>query len=324
MITLPSEIATSGGMLLLGIVQALILLALAPLFSGISRFIRARIQSRRGAGILQDYRDIAKLMKRQNILPDNAGIVSKVMPYVLISTVMVIAMALPLFTLASPFGAGGDLITAIYLFALFRFFFSIAGLDSNSSFSSIGASREVTLGVLVEPILMLSLLVIALIAGSTHFGVISTALSGSVVGFGSPLPMATFVAVLACGFAVFIEMGKIPFDLAEAEQELQEGPLTEYSGPSLALIKIGIGLKSVVVASLFVSLLLPFGAAQELTISAVVFGAIWFFIKLLVVFVLACVFENTLSRTRFMLTGRLTIVGFGISVFAFMFYLIGL
>jgi formate hydrogenlyase subunit 4 len=139
MITLPSEIATSAGMFVFAIVQALILLALAPLFSGISRMIRARIQSRRGPGVLQDYRDIAKLMKRQNIWPDNAGWVSKVMPYVLISTVMVVAMSLPLFTRVAPFGAGSDLITVIYLFALFRFFFSIAGLDSNSTFSSLGA-----------------------------------------------------------------------------------------------------------------------------------------------------------------------------------------
>ena len=77
MITLPSEIATSAGMFVFAIVQALILLVLAPLFSGISRMIRARIQSRRGPGVLQDYRDIAKLMKRQNIWPDNAGWVSK-------------------------------------------------------------------------------------------------------------------------------------------------------------------------------------------------------------------------------------------------------
>ena len=134
MISLPSEISTSAGMFLLAIVQALILLALAPLFSGISRMIRARIQSRRGPGLLQDYRDIAKLMTRQNIWPDNAGWVSRVMPYVLISTVMVVAMSLPMFTHHSPFGAGSDLITVIYLFALFRFFFSIAGLDSNSTF----------------------------------------------------------------------------------------------------------------------------------------------------------------------------------------------
>ncbi|MDH2998556.1 hydrogenase 3 membrane subunit [Pasteurellaceae bacterium LFhippo2] len=320
MINLPSEIATSAGMFLLGIIQALILLALAPLFSGISRMIRARVQSRRGPGVLQDYRDIAKLMKRQNILPDNASFVSKVMPYVLISTVLVVAMSLPMFTLASPFGAGGDLITAIYLFALFRFFFSIAGLDSNSSFSGLGASREVTLGVLVEPVLMLSLLVIALAAGSTNFGMISSALATQSWNY----PVATLVAMVAAMFAIFVEMGKIPFDLAEAEQELQEGPLTEYSGPAFALIKVGLSLKSMVVASVFVSVLLPFGAAAELTFGSILWGIITFFIKLFIVFVAACVFENTLSRVRFMLAGRLTSVGFGVSVLAFVFYLIGL
>ena len=314
MITLPSEIATSAGMFVFAIVQALILLALAPLFSGISRMIRARIQSRRGPGLLQDYRDIAKLMKRQNIWPDNAGWVSKAMPYVLISTVMVVAMSLPLFTRVAPFGAGSDLITVIYLFALFRFFFSIAGLDSNSTFSSLGASREVTLGVLVEPIL------IALIAGSTNFAVIGNALSENTWQY----PIATVIAIAAAFFAVFIEMGKIPFDLAEAEQELQEGPLTEYSGPALALLKIGLSLKSMVVASIFVSVLLPFGIPTEMSLSAVILGGVLFFVKLLVVFVLACVFENTLSRTRFMLTGRLTVVGFGISVLAFVFYFTGL
>lgn len=320
MIHLPSEVAASGGMFFLGMVQALILLLSAPLFSGISRFIRARIQSRRGAGIFQDYRDIAKLMKRQNILPDNAGMVSKIMPYVLIGSVLVMAMGLPLFTLSSPFGAGGDLITAIYLLALFRFFFSIAGLDSNSTFSGLGAGREVTLGVLAEPILMLSLLVIALIAGSTNFGVISTVLGGRTWGY----PVATCVALIAAAFAVFIEMGKIPFDLAEAEQELQEGPLTEYSGPALALIKIGLSLKSMVVAAIVAAVLLPFGSAREYSLSAVVFGAVFFFVKLLIIYIFACVFENTVARTRFMLTGRLTTVGFGISVLAFVFYLIGM
>ncbi|PJG83077.1 respiratory chain complex I subunit 1 family protein [Caviibacterium pharyngocola] len=320
MMTLPSEVATSAGMFCLAVLQAVLLLLLAPLFSGISRMIRARIQSRRGPGILQDYRDIAKLMKRQNVLPDNAGFVSNVMPYVLIASVAVIAMSLPLFTLASPFGAGGDLITAIYLFALFRFFFSIAGLDSNSTFSGLGASREVTLGVLVEPMLMLALLVVALIVGSTNFGVIGATLATQPWSY----PVATIMALIASAFAVFIEMGKIPFDLAEAEQELQEGPLTEYSGPALALIKIGLSLKSMVVAAIFVSVLFPFGAAAELSLSAVIFGVVFFFVKLLIAYVIACVIENSVARTRFMLAGRFTAVGFGISVLAFVFYLTGL
>lgn len=320
MITLPSEVATSSSMWLLGLLQAVLLLLLAPLFSGISRMIRARIQSRRGPGVLQDYRDISKLLKRQNVLPENASWVSKVMPFVLISSVMVVAMSLPLFTRIAPLGAASDLITVVYLLALYRFFFSIAGLDSNSTFSGLGASREVTLGVLVEPILMLAFLVIALIAGSTNFAVMGSRLSEMYELY----PIATIVAVVAAGFAVFIEMGKIPFDLAEAEQELQEGPLTEYSGPALALLKMGLSLKSIVVAAIFVSVLIPFGAADSLSTTTVLAGLAIFFVKLVIAFVLACVFENTLARTRFMLTGKLTVVGFGISVLAFVFYIAGL
>lgn len=320
MITLPSEVATSSSMWLLGLLQAVLLLLLAPLFSGISRMIRARIQSRRGPGVLQDYRDISKLLKRQNVLPENASWVSKVMPFVLISSVMVVAMSLPLFTRIAPLGAASDLITVVYLLALYRFFFSIAGLDSNSTFSGLGASREVTLGVLVEPILMLAFLVIALIAGSTNFAVMGSRLSEMYELY----PIATIVAVVAAGFAVFIEMGKIPFDLAEAEQELQEGPLTEYSGPALALLKMGLSLKSMVVAAIFVSVLIPFGAADALSTTTVLAGLAIFFVKLVIAFVLACVFENTLARTRFMLTGKLTVVGFGISVLAFVFYIAGL
>jgi len=152
---------------------------------------------------------------------------------------------------------------------------------------------------------MLAFLVIALIAGSTNFAVIGNALSENTWQY----PIATVIAITAAFFAVFIEMGKIPFDLAEAEQELQEGPLTEYSGPALALLKVGLSLKSMVVASIFVSVLLPFGIPTEMSLSAVILGGVLFFVKLFVVFVLACVFENTLSRTRFMLTGRLTVVG---------------
>ncbi|EKP8409253.1 respiratory chain complex I subunit 1 family protein [Escherichia coli] len=246
-----------GYLVIFALAQAVILLMLTPLFTGISRQIRARMHSRRGPGIWQDYRDIHKLFKRQEVAPTSSGLMFRLMPWVLISSMLVLAMALPLFITVSPFAGGGDLITLIYLLALFRFFFALSGLDTGSPFAGVGASRELTLGILVEPMLILSLLVLALIAGSTHIEMISNTLA---MGWNSPL--TTVLALLACGFACFIEMGKIPFDVAEAEQELQEGPLTEYSGAGLALAKWGLGLKQVVMASLFVALFLPFGRAR--------------------------------------------------------------
>lgn len=316
---MPMQETPSLMMGLFALTQALIMLAITPLFTGISRQIRARMHSRRGPGIWQDYRDIGKLFKRQEVAPAQSGAVFRVMPYVLLSSMLLVAMTLPIFTRTSPFAAAGDLITLLYLFALFRFFFSLSGLDTGSPFAGIGASRELTLGVLVEPTLILALLVVALIAGSTNIGTISATLTE---GWSSPT--ATLLALLACGFAAFIEMGKIPFDVAEAEQELQEGPLTEYSGSGLALVKWGIGLKQVVVAQLFLAVFIPFGAAAELTLPALSLAALIMLAKLLGVFVIASIFENTLARGRFLLTHHVTWLGFGVAALAFVFYLTGL
>lgn len=304
---------------LFALCQAAFLLALTPLFTGISRQIRARMHSRQGPGVLQDYRDLQKLLKRQEVAPASSGMMFRVMPWVLLSSMLVVAMTLPLFVRTSPFAGAGDLINLIYLFALFRFFFALSGLDTGSPFSGIGASRELTLGILVEPMLILSLLVLALLAGSTNIGAISTTLAAGWVS-----PVATLLAMLACGFACFIEMGKIPFDVAEAEQELQEGPLTEYSGAGLALVKWGIGLKQVVMASLFLALFFPFGNAGSLTVGAMLLSLVITLVKLLVVFVIASVVENSLARGRFLLTHHLTWLGFSLAALSYVLWLTGL
>lgn len=309
-----------GYLVIFALAQAVILLLLTPLFTGISRQIRARMHSRRGPGIWQDYREIHKLFKRQEVAPISSGLMFRLMPWVLISSmlvlVLVLAMALPLFITVSPFAGGGDLITLIYLLALFRFFFALSGLDTGSPFAGVGASRELTLGILVEPMLILSLLVLALIAGSTHIEMISNTLA---TGWNSPL--TTVLALLACGFACFIEMGKIPFDVAEAEQELQEGPLTEYSGAGLALAKWGLGLKQVVMAALFVALFLPFGRAQELSLACLLTSLVVTLLKVLLIFVLASIAENTLARGRFLLIHHVTWLGFSLAALAWVFWL---
>ena len=304
---------------LFAVVQAIFLLLLTPLFTGISRQIRAKMHSRQGPGIMQDYRDITKLLKRQSVAPRDSGFIFRVMPYVLLGSMLLLAMALLVVTTTSLFSGAGDLIIILYIFALFRFFFSLSGLDTGSPFAGIGASRELTLGVLVEPILFLGLLVVALIAGSTNIGSISAVMSQGWVS-----PTATFLAMLACGFATFIEMGKIPFDVAEAEQELQEGPLTEYSGSGLALVKWGIGLKQVVVAVLFLSIFFPFGSASVLTAGSLLLALGLMLVKLLVIFVLASLVENSLARGRFLLTHHVTWLGFGVAALGFVFYLTGL
>ncbi len=306
--------------IILAIAQTVILFLLAPLFSGLSRVMRAKMHSRKGPGILQDYRDLIKLMKRQDVAPSASGRMFRIMPYELLGSILLIAMVIPAVSLVSPLGIVGDLIAIAYVLAFSRFIFASSALETESSWAGIGASRESTLGMLVEPIIILSLLVAALVSGSTNIGAIGSAIATHQV----TAPIAMLLAFIAFGFAVYVEMGKLPFDMAEAEQELQEGPLTEYSGQALAILKWGLFTKKIVLAALFVSVFIPFGNAFELSVFGLALGFVLFLIKILVVYLLAALVENSMARGRFLLTSRVTRLGLGIALLSFIFYLIGL
>ncbi|KNC11877.1 hydrogenase 3 membrane subunit [Klebsiella sp. RIT-PI-d] len=297
----------------LALIQALALFAFAPLLSGITRVARARMHNRRGPGVLQEYRDIIKLMGRQSVSPAAAGWVFRATPFVMAGVMLAIAATLPVVTVASPLPELGDLITLIYLFAVARFFFAISGLDTGSPFTAIGASREAMLGVLVEPMLLLGLWVAAQVAGSTHISSITDTLYHWPVARSIPL----ILALCACAFATFIEMGKLPFDLAEAEQELQEGPLSEYSGSGFGVIKWAISLKQLVVLQMFVGVFIPWGQMTSFSIGGLLLALIVAVVKVVIGVLIIALFENSMARLRLDITGRITWAGFGIAFLAF-------
>ncbi|ALB70890.1 respiratory chain complex I subunit 1 family protein [Cronobacter muytjensii] len=299
--------------ILFALIQALALFACAPLLSGVTRVARARMHNRRGPGVLQEYRDLFKLLGRQSVAPAAAGWVFRFTPFAMLAVMLTIAAALPVVTVSSPLPEAGDLITLVYLFAIARFFFAIAGLDTGSPFTAIGASREAMLGVLVEPILLLGLWVAATVAGSTHISHIAATVYHWPVAHSLPL----LLALAACAFATFIEMGKLPFDLAEAEQELQEGPLSEYSGAGFALLKWGISLKQLVVLQMFVGVFLPWGQMTSVTVSGGLLALALAVIKLLVGVLVMALFENSMARLRFNAVSRVTWTGFGLAFLAF-------
>ncbi|MGY5955703.1 Respiratory chain complex I subunit 1 family protein [Kosakonia sp. BK9b] len=298
---------------LFAVLQALVLFAFAPLLSGISRVARARLHNRRGPGVLQEYRDLFKLLGRQSIAPAASGWVFRLTPFVMTGVMLTVATALPVVSLASPLPELGDLITLIYLFAVARFFFAISGLDTGSPFTGLGASREAMLGVLVEPILLLGLWVAALVAGSTHI----SAITDTVYHWPLHRSIPLLLALCACAFATFIEMGKLPFDLAEAEQELQEGPLSEYSGSGFAVMKWGISLKQLVVLQMFVGVFLPWGQMRDFSIAALGLAVVVALAKLILGVLVIALFENSMARLRFLATSRVTWAGFGVAFLAF-------
>lgn len=312
----------SATMFFTGLLQALVILAVAPFFSGFSRVMRAKMHNRRGPSIFQNYRDILKLMKRQEVVSEQAGWVFRATPYITMISMLLIAAIIPIFTSRSPFEWVGDLILVVYLYALSRFFFSISGLDTGSTFGGMGGRRELLIAVLIEPVMLLVLFVMALLAGSTNLGVISTKVATGQI----PLYTSVWLGMLAFAFASFVEMGKLPFDLAEAEQELQEGPLTEFSGASLALMKWGIYMKQVVLVALFLSVFLPFGSMTVITSGAQVLLSILlavavFFLKVIVFYFIVAVLENAMARVRFLKASTVTWTALGAAILSFVFYL---
>lgn len=306
--------------IIVAILQAVLLVAAAPLASGVARKIRAKMHSRTGTSVFQDYYDLAKLWRRCEVREGGSGLVSRMAPPVFLGSFILIAAGLPLAMQACPIPLLGDIITVLYLMALPRFMFSLAAIDSAGSYTAIGGIRELLVGVLVEPSLMLVLFVMAVAAGSTNLGIVAQA-----VGTLTAYPfVAVVVAGVACAMACYIEMGKLPFDLAEAEQEIQEGPLAAYSGPSLAMLKLGVSVKQLVVASLFVAVFLPFGAAQAPDAGAVLLGFLLYAVKVAAVLLVAAVIENSVMRVRYKYLGRYTWFVVGIASLSLVFLVIGI
>jgi len=136
-----------------------------------------------------------------------------------------------------------------------------------------------------------------------------------------PYSLAFWLSMAAFAFATFVEMGKLPFDLAEAEQELQEGPLSEYSGRSLALVKWSLYLKQVVLVALFLALFLPIGSMTELSIVGAVVAIVAFLVKAAIFYFVVALLENAMARMRFMKAPAATWLALGAAVLSFVFYL---
>lgn len=305
--------------IILAIIQALVIVAIAPFVSGVSRVLRAKMHTRRGPSVFQDYYDLVKLFKREDVRPRNAGIPFRIMPPLFLATVVVLAMGIPLATRFCPIPGLGDFIVVVYLLALPRFFFALSAIDSSASYPGVGGIRELLASALIEPSMIIALFTVAIATATSNIGDMGIALSS----FSFASPVAMVVAGFAFAIACYMELGKLPFDVAEAEQELQEGPLAEYSGPSLAMIKLAMSIKQIVVVAMFLAIFFPAGSALDLAPASLALGAVVFLVKLSLVFTICALVENTIVRVRFKLLSRQTWMVVGCSVLSFAFLVMG-
>ncbi len=237
--------------LLWGGLQALAVLAIAPLLEGVVRKLRAKIHSRKGPPIIQPYLDLLKLLGKEDLRVTRGGL-QAVAPVVFLSAILMAAAVAPV--LAPSTLGPGDLVVFVYFLGLAAGALVFLGFLTGSPFSAVGASREMMLTLTAEPAVIFSLLVLALQAKSLTFAQIIQA---------QQTPhLSSIIAAVAYLLALQVLVAKVPFDIAEAEQEIMDGPLTEVSGPSLALCKWGLYAKQALYLGVFVQLFLPWSVAS--------------------------------------------------------------
>lgn len=306
--------------ILLAIIQPVLLVIAAPLFSGVSRVLRAKMHTRKGPSVFQDYYDIIKLFKREDVCTKNSGAPFRIMPVLFLATVLLLAMGMPMITRFCPIPALGDFIVVVYLLALPRFFFALSSIDSSGSYPGVDGVRELLASALIEPSMIIALFAVAIATGCSNIGEMGNALA--TLSFTSPIAMV--VAAFAFCIACYMELGKLPYDTAEAEQELQEGPLAEYSGPSLAMIKLAMSLKQIIVIAMLLAIFFPYGSAVDMAPASLAIGLIVFLAKMSLVFTICAVIENTVVRVRFKLLSRHTWMVVGCSVLSLAFLVMGI
>ncbi len=279
-------------------VQMALVVALAPLLVGLVRKVKARLTRRRGASLVQPYRDIARLMRKDVVLAENASWLFRVVPYMVFAATWVAAALVPTFATGLQFSWTADLIAIVALLGSARFFLALAGMDVGTSFGGIGSSREMMIATMAEPAMLLTVFSVALVAGSTQLSTVSHFMASPEVG----LRVSLGLALVALIIVAIAENARIPVDNPATHLELtmvHEAMVLEYSGRHLAMIEIAAALKLLLYISLIACVFFPWGIATESdSLGAYAVGALAYFAKLGAGGVALAVFETSIAKMR--------------------------
>ncbi len=278
--------------------QLLLVLAIAPLLTGYVRKVKARMLRRRGPDVIQPYRDLLKLLRKEVVLADNASWLFRAAPYVIFATTWVAAALVPTFATGLAFSPAADLIAIVALLGSARFILALAGLDVGTSFGGIGSSREMMIASLAEPALLMIVFTLSLLAGSTQLSSVAAYMQSPLVGLRVSLAMALVGLVMVA----IAENARIPIDNPATHLELtmvHEAMILEYSGRHLAVIELAASLKLLVYLSIIGCVFTPWGVAvagQDLAAYAVSLPI--YVLKLALGGFLLAVFETAVAKMR--------------------------
>jgi formate hydrogenlyase subunit 4 len=280
------------------LLQVVLTIIAAPFLVGVMRLIRARLEGRVGAPIVQPWRDLRKLLGKDRMVSDNTGWVFSIAPLVLLASAAVVAGIVPFLSTKSALDQVGDLFAVVYLLLLGTVFLSLAGLDAGTAFGGMGSSRGMTITAIAEPTVLVAIFALSVSTGSSNLGSIVAATLAHPSTAASPESLLAFAALAVVTIA---ETGRIPVDNPNTHLELtmiHEAMVLEYSGPDLALLELAGHLRLVVFLGLLSNLFVPWGIATTAQPLQLLGAAAAVAVKILVLAAVIATIEVFMAKVR--------------------------
>jgi formate hydrogenlyase subunit 4 len=279
------------------LLQMLLVIAAAPLLIGYVRAVKARLLRRRAPPLIQPYRDLLRLLRKEVVLAESASWLFRAVPYLVFAGIWMAAALVPTFATGLLFGRTADIIVIVALLGSARFLLALAGLDVGTSFGGIGSSREMMIASLAEPAMLMIVFTVSMIAGTTQLSSIAEVVLTTDVG----LRVSLGLALLAILLVAIAENARIPVDNPATHLELtmvHEAMVLEYSGRHLALIEAAAALKLLLYISLIACIFAPWGIAREPGLVPWLIGLGTYAGKLAVGGFMLALFETSIAKMR--------------------------
>jgi len=247
--------------LLSQLLEIVISIALAPLLLGWVNVWRAWLQSKSAPSLWQPYRMLHKLFNKESVMADNASPLFRATPYVVFGCMALACSIIPTLSTDLPLAPAADAIALVGLFALARVFISLAAMDIGTAFGTMGARREMLIGFLAEPALLMVLFSASLISRSTSLATMVETLAHRELAI---YPGMAFAGV-AFTMVSLAENARVPVDNPATHLELtmiHESLILEYSGRHLALLEWAASLKLFAYSCIGLALFIPWGVGE--------------------------------------------------------------
>jgi formate hydrogenlyase subunit 4 len=306
-------------------IQVGTVLALSPLIAGVINRLKAILESKRGPPILQPYYDLAKLFRKETVIPERASAFFVLAPFLSFTAYIVISLVIPIVTpYPLPYGILLDLLGGALMFGLAGVVGIVAAIDAHTNYTALGASRSASFSALAEPTLIMVFFGVALITGTNNPYVTNNLLATSTAWYLS----ATHILVLSSFFMLLlVETGRLPVESSGLMElgMLDDAKVMEHSGRLLAMSRWGGYMKQFILMSVFLNVfLLPWWMSSAVSVQGALYSVGTLVLKLLGLAVVIVITEETFAKLRLFKILDFLAISFSLGLLAVIaFFLVG-